>query len=174
MPGMSKPAAAGGGDPSVAAITPRGREPWTASHRAAYIFLIADERGTESERLARRYFALFEEGDLTQLLELMHPDIELVVKSTRPGEVLRGRAAVAALAREQIERLFESTAEVFEPLDETRIVVEGRVRWLDDQRVLRDDPMVWALEFSDGLLRRSTPAHSVLEAKMILAAREGS
>jgi ketosteroid isomerase-like protein len=172
MRGMSKPAAAGGGDPSVAAITPPRREPWTPSHRAAYILPIADERGSESERLARRYFALFEEGDLTQLLELMHPDIELVVKSTRPGEVLRGRAAVAALAREQIERLFESTAEVFEPLDETRIVVEGRIRWLDDDRVLRDDPMVWALEFSDGLLLRSTPAHSVLEAKMILAARE--
>jgi ketosteroid isomerase-like protein len=152
--------------------TPLRREFWTASPEAAYILLIADERGSESERLARRYFALFEEGDLTQLLELMHPDIEVVVKSTRPGEVLRGRAAVAAFAREQIERLFESTAEVYEPLDETRIVVEGRMRWLDDQRVLRDDPMVWALEFSDGLLRRSTPAHSVLEAKMILAARE--
>jgi hypothetical protein len=102
----------------------------------------------------------------------MHPDIELVLKSTRPGDVLRGRAAVAAFAREQAEHLFETTADVFEPLDETRIVVEGRMRWLDDQRVLRDDPVVWALEFSDSLLRRSTPAHSVIEAKVILAARE--
>ena len=108
---------------------------------------------------------------MTQLLELMHPDIELVLKSTRPGEVLRGRPAVAAFARAQLEHLFETTAEVFEPLDETRIVVEGRMRWLDEERVLRDDPVVWALEFSDGLLRRSTPAHSVIEAKMILAAR---
>ncbi len=102
----------------------------------------------------------------------MHPDIELVLKTTRPGEVLRGRTAVVAFAREQSDRLFETNAEVFEPLDETRIVVEGRIRWLDEERVLRDDPIVWALEFSDGLLRRSTPAHSVMEAKMILAARE--
>ena len=102
----------------------------------------------------------------------MHPDVEVVLKSSRSGEVLRGRRAVAVVAREQIERLFETTAEVFEPLDEERIVVQGRMRWLDEDRVLRDDPMVWALEFEDGLLRRSTPAQSVIEAKMILAARE--
>jgi hypothetical protein len=105
---------------------------------------------------------------------MMHPDIELVLKTTRPGEVLRGRTAVAAHARDQIERLFDTTAEVYEPLDDTRIVVEGRMRWLDENRVLRDDPVVWALEFSDGLLRLSQPAHSVIEAKMILAAREGA
>lgn len=145
---------------------------WTSSRTEAYIPYIADERGSESERLARRYFALVEEGDLEQLVELMHPEVELVVKSTRAGEVLRGRDAVLAFAREQSSHLFESTAEVFAPLDETRIVVEGRIRWLDDERVLRDDPAVWALEFCDGLLRRSTPTHSVLEAKMILAARE--
>jgi hypothetical protein len=102
----------------------------------------------------------------------MHPDIELVLKTTRPGEILRGRKAVVEFARGQSDRLFETSAEVFDPLDETRIVVEGRIRWLDEERVLRDDPMVWALEFSDGLLRRSTPAHSVIEAKTILAARE--
>jgi hypothetical protein len=106
-----------------------------------------------------------------QLLELMHPDIELVLKTTRPGEVLRGRGAVVEFAREQSARLFETSAEVFEPLDDTRIVVQGRMRWLDEERVLRDDPAVWALEFSDGLLRRSTPAQSVIEAKTILAAR---
>lgn len=150
----------------------RSGNPWTAPCEPAYIPLISDERRPESERLARRYFALFEEGDLTQLIEMLHPDIELVLRTTRPGEVLRGRAAVAAHAREQIERLFDTTAEVFEPLDDQRIVVEGRMRWLDEERVLRDDPMVWALEFADGLLRRSQPAHTVVEAKMILAARE--
>lgn len=124
--------------------------------------------------MARRYFALVEQGDLGQLLEFMHPEVELVLKTTRPGEVLRGRDAVVEFAREQSHGLFESHAEVFLPLDETRIVVEGRVRWLDEERVLRDDPTVWALEFSDGLLRRATPTHSVLEAKMILAAHEGA
>ena len=137
----------------------------------AYIPYIADQRGSESERLARRYFALAEKGDLEQLLELMHPEVELVLKASRSGEVLRGRDAVAAFVREHSDQLFETSAEVFEPLDEARIVVEGRVRWLDEKRVLRDDPTVWALEFSDGLLRRSTPTQSVLEAKTILAAR---
>ena len=56
------------------------------------------------------------------------------------------------------------------PIDGERIVVEGRMRWMDEERVLRDDPMIWALEFRDGLLFRSTPAHSVLEAEALLAA----
>jgi hypothetical protein len=30
--------------------------------------------------------------------------------------------------------------------------------------------MIWALEFRDGLLYRSTPAHSVVEAEALLAA----
>ena len=68
------------------------------------------------------------------------------------------------------DRFFETHPDVFRPIDEERIVVEGRMRWMDDERVLRDDPMIWALEFRDGLLYRSTPAHSVLEAEALLTA----
>jgi hypothetical protein len=39
---------------------------------------------------------------------------------------------------------------------------------MDEDRILRDDPVVWALEFRDGLLRRSTPTHSVAEARALL------
>ena len=42
---------------------------------------------------------------------------------------------------------------------------------MDDERILRDDPMIWALEFRDGLLWRSTYAHSVLEAEALLVRR---
>ena len=66
-------------------------------------------------------------------------------------------------------RFHESHADVFRPFDDERIVVEGRMRWMDDERVLRDDPVVWALEFRDGLLWRSTPAVTVLEAETLLA-----
>jgi len=41
---------------------------------------------------------------------------------------------------------------------------------MDNERVLRDDPMIWALAFRDGLVWRSTPAYSVAEAEAILSA----
>jgi ketosteroid isomerase-like protein len=122
----------------------------------------------ESERLARRYFALFHRGERERVLELMHPNIELVLKST--GEVLRGRDAVQAFLEEAGRRFQESHPDVFRPVDDARIVVEGRMRWMDDNRVLRDDPMIWALEFRDGMLYRSMPAQSLLEAEALLAA----
>ena len=45
----------------------------------------------------------------------------------------------------------------YRPLDDDRIVIEGRLRSQDADRILRDDPMIWAFDFRDGLLRRSTP-----------------
>ena len=144
---------------------------WTSSRVAAYIPTIGGEGASASERLARRYFALVEERDLEGLFELMHPEVEVILKSTRPGDMLRGREEVVAFAREQADQLVQTSIEVVRPLDDTRVIVEGRVRWLDENRVLRDDPVVWALEFREGLLRRSTPAQSVMEAKVILAAR---
>ena len=137
---------------------------------------IADELDTgaaipESERLARRYFSLVERGELAKVLELLHPEIEILLKTSHSGEVLRGREQVEAFVeKSDLGRWFnEAHAEVFRPLDEERIVVEGRVRSMDEQRILRDDPMIWALEFRDGLLRRSTPAQTVLEAEGLLA-----
>jgi ketosteroid isomerase-like protein len=128
----------------------------------------------DSERLARRYFALFRRGETAQVLELMHPDVEIVLKSVRPGDILRGRPQVAEFVDEIGGRFYDSHPEVFRPLDDERIVVEGRMRWMDDERVLRDDPMIWALEFRDGLLYRSAPAQSVVEAEALLAGSRGA
>jgi hypothetical protein len=66
--------------------------------------------------------------------------------------------------------VYESAGERFHPLDDERIVVEGRLRWTDDDHMLRDDPAVWALEFRDGLLYRSISLRSVAEAEAVLAA----
>lgn len=59
---------------------------------------------------------------------------------------------------------------MFTPLDENRVIVEGRVRWFDDENVLRDDSRFWALEFSAGLLLHSAPASSMVEAETLLSA----
>ena len=127
----------------------------------------------ESERLARRYFALFGANLTEDMLEIVHPEIELVLK-TRPGHVLHGREEVSAFVKGISERFYETMAEVYRPVDASRIVVEGRIRWTDEQHVMRDDPVIWALEFREGMLYRSTPAQTVLEAQSILmAARPG-
>ena len=103
------------------------------------------------------------------MLDIVHPEIELALRS-HPGEVLRGREAVADFVRSISDRFYEAVAEVYRPVDEHRIVVEGRMRWTDDEHVMRDTPIAWALEFRDGLLLRSFPAQSALEAESILAA----
>lgn len=123
----------------------------------------------QSERLARRYFSLYARGETERLLELVHPDVEIVLKSAG-GEVLRGRDAVAAWLGETASRFHETHPDVYRPVDDERVVVEGRMRWMDEERVLRDDPVIFALEFRDGLLFRSTPAQSVLEAHALLSA----
>ena len=100
---------------------------------------------------------------------MVHPDVEIVLKSSA-GEVLHGREAVAVFLEETAARFHETHPDVFRPLDDQRIVVEGRMRWMDEERILRDDPVIWALEFRDGLLFRSTPVQSVLAAQALLSA----
>jgi ketosteroid isomerase-like protein len=112
---------------------------------------------------------VYARGDSERLLELVHPDVEIVLKSTA-GEILRGRDAVAAFVEESAARFHETHPDVFRPLDDERIVVEGRMRWMNEERILRDDPVILALEFRGGLLYRSTPAQSVLEAQAFLSA----
>jgi ketosteroid isomerase-like protein len=123
----------------------------------------------DSERLARRWFAAVASGEFEQLQELVHEDVQLVSK-IRTGAVVEGRDDVARFIRESIApNLYEAVTEVFTALDGERVVVEGRMRWIDDDRVIRDDPVVWAMEFRDGLLLRFIPARSALEAETILA-----
>ncbi len=48
------------------------------------------------------------------------------------------------------------------------MIVEGRLRWIDEDRVIRDDPVVWALQFRDGLLLRFVAVRSALDAEAVL------
>jgi hypothetical protein len=67
-----------------------------------------------------------------------------------------------------VRTFWEPVAQVFTPIDEDRVVVEGRIRWLDESHVLRDDPRTWALEFRDGLVLSSRPARNALDARTML------
>jgi hypothetical protein len=104
------------------------------------------------------------------MLDLVHPEAEWALMTTRPGEVLRGRDEVAAFLDEIAGEFVELVAEECHSLDDERVVVEGRRRTIGDDHVLRDDPMILAIVFRDGLLWRSTPAESVAEAEAILTA----
>ena len=101
--------------------------------------------------------------------------MEAVLRTTS-GEVVRGIDEVARFFRDVVaERpLYEVSVSEVRALDDRRVVVESRMRWMDDDRVLRDDPVVWALELEDGLLRRSTPVRTVTEAEALLSAALGN
>jgi hypothetical protein len=126
-----------------------------------------------SERLARRWFEAVEQGSLDQLVDLVHPDIVLI-SMVRAGVVVEGRQEFERFVDGTLRRsLYDAAADVYRPLDDRRVVVEGRLRWTDDEQVMRDDPMTWALEFEDDLLVRFVPARTALEAETILAAPRG-
>jgi hypothetical protein len=111
------------------------------------------------------------EREYERALELAHPELEAVLR-VPSGQILRGSEEVAHFLREVVaERpLYEVTIANVRSLDERRIVVECRMRWMEEDHVLRDDPVVWALELEDGLLRRSTPVRTVAEAEALLSA----
>ena len=123
-----------------------------------------------SERLARRWFALIRDGSFERLREMLHEDV-VIVSRVRPGEIVEGREAVASFIEGIVSRsLYEAVTDGYTPLDDERVIVEGRMRWIDDERVIRDDPAIWAMEFRDGLVLRFLPARSALEAETLLAA----
>lgn len=109
-----------------------------------------------------------DERAFDQLVELVHDDI-VIVSKMQPGLVLEGKAESGEFMREVLpDSLYEATTSAYLPLDDNRIVVEGRIRWIDQERVIRDDPVTWAMEFRDGLLVRFIPARTQVEAETIL------
>jgi ketosteroid isomerase-like protein len=128
----------------------------------------ADSDDFESARLARRWFAAVQERTFEHLGDLVHDDVVLVSK-LRPGHVVEGKTDFLRFVEEYLgPSLYEATADSYEPVDDQRIVVEGRLRWIDDDRVIRDDPVTWAMTFRDGLLSHFIPARSRAEAATIL------
>jgi len=146
------------------------RRVWTELALRLILPRIGREQGDnfESERLAQRWFTAVQEGAFEHLGDLVHDDIVLISK-LRPGLVVEGKADFVRFVQENLgQSLYGATAGSFEPIDDQRIVVEGRLRWIDDDRVIRDDPVMWAMEFRDGLLARFIPARTRVEAERIL------
>ena len=111
------------------------------------------------------WWAIVSERAFDQLGELVHEDVVMVSKM-RPGLVLEGKnEAVQHMQETLADSLYEATTTAYLPIDEQRIVVEGRIRWIDDERVIRDDPVTWAMEFRDDLLTRFIPARTQVEAR---------
>jgi hypothetical protein len=122
----------------------------------------------ECERLARRWFSVVEQRDFERLGDLVHEEV-LLVSKVRPGLVVEGKESFMRFTRDTLaDSLYEASTTSFHALDDRRIVVEGRVRWIDDERVIRDDPVTWAMEFDDGLLARFIPARTRIEAETLL------
>lgn len=127
-----------------------------------------------SGRLARLYFERFNAQSTRGLAEIVHPDVVLELQAVDVGRVLRGRDELLRFFADQWkQRRWDATVHAYHVVDENRVIVEGRVRWVDDERVMRDDSRVWALEFRDGLLHRSIPARSLAEAHARLSASRG-
>ena len=121
-----------------------------------------------SELLARRWFAAVTRSAFDELPDLLHEDVELVSK-IRAGAVVHGREDVRSFITEAVSpNLYEAAAQLNTPLDDERVIVEGRIRWIDEDRVIRDDPVVWALQFRDGLLLRFVAARTTLDAEAVL------
>ena len=82
---------------------------------------------------------------------------------------MHGRTEVIQFIRDAVApSLYDAAVEVYAPIDADRVIAEGRLRWIDEERVIRDDPVVWALEFRDELLLRFVAARTTLAAEAIL------
>ena len=121
-----------------------------------------------SEQLARRFFSTLEERAFDQLGDLLHDDV-VVVSKLRPDVVMEGKDEIVRFIQEALpDTFYDAAPAAYAPIDDARIVVEGRIRWIDDDRVIRDDQVMWAMEFRDGLLYRYFPARTRIEAETIL------
>ena len=95
----------------------------------------------------------------------------MIVSKVRPGLVFEGKDELVRFVQDTLsDSLYEASTTNYLPVDERRVVVEGRIRWIDDERVIRDDPVIWAMEFRDDLLLRLVPARTLVEAETILGA----
>ena len=135
----------------------------------AYFLRVSSERDNlGSEQLARRIFSTLEERAFDRLGDLLHDDV-VVVSKLRPDVVMEGKDEVVRFIQEALpDNFYDAAPTAYAPIDDARVVVEGRLRWIDDDRVIRDDQVMWAMEFRDGLLYRYFPARTRIEAETIL------
>ena len=97
----------------------------------------------------------------------------MIVSKLRPGTTVHGRDDIARFVEEAVApNLYSVSTDVITVLDDARVVVEGRLRWIDEERVIRDDPVIWAMEFRDELVYRFVAVRTMLEAETVLGVSE--
>ena len=127
----------------------------------------------ESERLAREFFRRSAEGHHERNLPFIHPEAEIA--PTHDPSIIASPAGVAAHLQSDMEpRVLDARGDVFTPLDNARIIVEGHVRVTRPGGGFDAHPVVWALVFRDGLLYRGWALRSVNEAEQRLAQYSGT
>lgn len=99
---------------------------------------------------------------------MLHPDVVISPKAGEDDRLCGAEAVSEFLDRLAEASVFEATDEHYHPLDDARVAVAGRLRWMDARRTLRDEAALWALEFRDGLLYRSLAVRSLAEAEALL------
>lgn len=114
--------------------------------------------------LARHVFEIANR-DPMKLGPLLHPDVD-VEFAHAPGRIVHGRDDVMAVVEDEIVvmAVHEAMPRSFHPIDDDRIVIEGRLRWSSRGGGFRDSHAVWALAFDHGLLRTARRAGSLEEA----------
>ena len=112
-------------------------------------------RGAKSERLARRWFAFIRDGPFERLSRDAPRGRQSSSRGFEPGEVVEGREAVASFIERIVSHsLYEAVTDDYTSLDDERVIIEGRMRWIDEERVIRDDPG----GLGDGVPRRARAA----------------
>jgi hypothetical protein len=100
--------------------------------------------------------------------ELLHPDAE-IQPSFDPGRRLSARELREHARTAEAPHAVESRGEVYRPVDQERIIVEGQVLLRQAGGGWAYRPTIWALVFRDGLLYRSWCVKTTLEAEALLA-----
>jgi ketosteroid isomerase-like protein len=114
--------------------------------------------------LAKRFNALYGEGDFAEIRRLLHPDV--VVASRIADTVLAGPDDVLAAAKAASESSFAIAIDRVEDLSETVALGEGSVRYRrPGTNVIATSHVAWLWRFEDGRLIRAVTYHDVAEAE---------
>ena len=127
----------------------------------------------ECERLARAMFGNSGSGKHEANFELLHPDAE-IQPSFDPSQHLSARELRKHALTGEAPHAVESRGEVYHPLDDERIIVEGQVLLTRSGGGWDYRPTVWAVVFRDGRLYRSWCVKTTLEAEALLASVPGT
>jgi ketosteroid isomerase-like protein len=97
--------------------------------------------------------AAFERRDASRLAELVHPDV--VIHPVPSPTPLLGKTEVASYISSMERRAGAVSVTAVHELSNGAVLITGREQYQDTNGGLFDHPVVWIVEFRDGLIWRS-------------------